>query len=180
MPPFFPGHAYGRILVIDNSFVLESNPDAFTGRDWAAGFVMAREGGLWFSCGSNYAYAAVQVNVTNDPPPVASLDEWDEAIEAAIDFSSPPMFLVPMSEPGYETDIALQDIALEEGPTFVRAYSRGGVEANAVINRIGFEEYRAQQPADPAGITEQVRIDLWPAPSSDTANATPPKILKGQ
>lgn len=141
-------------------------------------FVSARNGGLWFSCGNNYVYFAVEVNVTEDEPPVAPLQDWDQAAEFAMNFEIDPLLLVPMSELGYKTDIALQDIQIDQGPTRLRAYSRGSAEINELVARLGSGPELDQQPADPACIVEQVRLDLWPATSVDEVKETQPQILK--
>ena len=180
MPPFVPGHAHGRILTAYGAFTLQGDPDSFSGVQWTAGFVTARGGGLWFRCGGDNVYVAVEVNVGNAEPTLAPLEEWDEAVEFGMTFEVPPVLLVPLSPEGYETDITLQDIAFEEGPVFLRAYTRGGAELNQRVATLGSEQVRTNQSTDPAAITEQIRIDVWPAPSAEAVNETQPHVLKGE
>lgn len=179
MSPFIPGRAHGRILTAYGAFTLQGDPDSFSGVQWTAGFVTARDGGLWFRCGGDNVYVAVEVNVGTDEPDLAPLEEWDQAVEFGMTFEVAPVLLVPLSPEGYETDVALQDIAFEQGPAFLRAYTRGGAELNKRVVALGSEQVRTRQSADPAAITEQVRIDVWPAPSDEAVRQTEPHVLTG-
>lgn len=152
--------------------------DSFSGVQWTAGFVTARDGGVWFRCGGDNVYVAVEVNVGTDEPDLAPLEEWDQAVEFGMTFEVAPVLLVPLSPEGYETDVALQDIAFEEGPAFLRVYTRGGAELNKRVVDLGSEHVRTSQSTDPAAITEQLRIDVWPAPSAEAVRQTQSHVLR--
>lgn len=175
---FVTGSAYGRIATANNAFVLQGDDNDFSGDAWTAGFITARNGGLWFLCQSDNQYVGVHVVVSAEPVSVQSLDDWQQVVECSYVFGAEPYFVVPLSAQGHRIDVALQDVYLDAGYTRVRAYKRLAAEADAKGVDVNDEP-----SDDPADMAEQFRIELWPADHSagDTTDVSPNiQVLKGE
>ena len=168
--------ARGRIGTGHSSFILQGDDNDFSADLWTVGFITARQGVLWFLCGSQNRYVGVDVEVADEALDPRDVGEWEHVVECTYTFAMPPYFRLPMSSQGFFTDPALVDLSLDAGPTRVRAYTRGrraGSEQSYTVGAPTADE----QSTDPDELVEQFRIELWPA--TDIAEDNEPRVLTG-
>lgn len=148
---------YGRVRIRYNSFYLQGDDNNFSGEQWEAGFLSARDGYLSFFSLSNDHHAGVRVVYLQNGPSDPDLDAWDEIVECSFNPVYPPYLMMP-AMPGDKSGIdePLQDLKIRKGGKRVRASVKRGQDTSRGHGPTGDDD-----SPEPEKMPEQFLIEIW-------------------